>query len=469
VRDLARAFAALLFGAAVVALGLMVGSDPGIGFFLVVGLAVTLLSFWDLTWGLGAVAALSYLEAIPAVAGGGLSGSKVLSGMVVFAWFLLISTRRQTRALFWGDHPWLSTFIAGFLIWVLLSATWAELPTLALTVLGSFGLALLLFPVTYTALNDVVDVKKLLTILVAFAFIAAVYGFAIDPSASGASGGDPTVELNRLGGSIGDPNRFAAKVLPGAIIAIALAVTAKSPLARIFFWGAAGVCVVAVILSLSRGGLIAALAVCLIAPIVTAGARGKVALVTVSVIGLSIVALFILTPPEARQRITESDSGNGREDIWRVGWRMYEAHPINGIGAGNFENTSIHYLIQPGVIQRDEYFIAAPKVAHNSYLHVLSELGIVGLSLFMAIIVVSLACLAKAAALARRIGERELTILAQAVFLAVIAVLVANFFISEQLAKLPWLLLATGPAMLAIARERQRAGDGAQGALSTSS
>jgi hypothetical protein len=47
--------------------------------------------------------------------------------------------------------------------------------------------------------------------------------------------------------------------------------------------------------------------------------------------------------------------------------------------------------------------------------------------------------------------------------------LVANFFISEQLAKLPWLLLATGPAMLAIARERERTGDGAQPALSTSS
>jgi O-antigen ligase len=438
----------------------------------VAGFAVTLLSFWDLTYGLGAVAALSYLEAIPAVAGGGLSGSKLLSGMVVFAWFLLITTRAQKRALFWGDHPWLTTAIAGFLIWVLFSATWAEAPIAALTVLGSFGLALLLFPVAYTALMSVADVKKLLTILVAFAFIAAMYGFVIDPSASGASGGDPTVELNRLGGSIGDPNRFAAKVLPGAIIAIALAVVARTALARIFFWGAAAVCIVAVLLSLSRGGLIAALAVCLIAPVVTAGARGKVALVTVSVICLSVVALFVLTPPEARNRITESDQGgNGREDIWRVGWRMYEAHPLNGIGAGNFEGTSIHYLIQPGAILRDEYFIAAPKVAHNSYLHVLSELGIVGITLFMSIIVISLACLAKASQIARRIGERELTIIAQAVFLAAVSVLVANFFISEQLAKLPWLLLAIGPAMLATATalERERAADAGQRALSTSS
>ncbi len=90
----------------------------------------------------------------------------------------------------------------------------------------------MLFPVAYTALRDTEDVKRLLGVLVIFAFIAAAYGFIIDPSASGASGGDPTAELNRLGGSFGDPNRFAAKVLPGAIIAIALAFVSKTPLAR---------------------------------------------------------------------------------------------------------------------------------------------------------------------------------------------------------------------------------------------
>ena len=448
---------------------MLVGHDPGIGFFLVVGGAVTLLAFRDLVWGLGAVAALSYLEAIPAVAGGGLSGSKLLSAMVVFAWFLLITTQHQTRKFFWVAHPYLSGIISAFLIWVLMSSTWAAVSIASLTVLGSFGLGLLLFPVTYTALREVVDVKKLLTVLVVFGFIAAVYGFAIDPSASGASGGDPTAELNRLGGSIGDPNRFAAKVLPAAIIAVALALITKSPAAKVFFWGATAVGIVAVLLSLSRGGLIAALGVCLIAPFVAGGARAKVAVFSCSAIALSIVALFVLTPPEARQRITESDGGNGRTDIWTVGWRMFEAHPVNGIGAGNFEGTSIHYLIQPGAILRDEYFIAAPKVAHNSYLHVLSELGIVGITLFMAIIVISLSCLFRAAQIARRIGERDLRILAQAVFLAAVSVLVANFFISEQLAKLPWLLLAMGPGMLAIARERQKASGPGQPALSTSS
>ncbi len=447
---------------------MLVGKEPGIGFFLVVGGAVTLLAFRDLTWGLAAVAALSYLEAIPAVAGGGLSGSKLLTAMVVFAWFALITTQPRARRLFWVDYPVLTIVISMFLVWIMLSSIWAEVPIAALVVLGSYGLAALLFPVTYTALRDTADVKKLLTVLVVFAFIAAAYGFAIDPSASGASGGDPTAELNRLGGSIGDPNRFAAKVLPGAVIAIALAMLTQSLALRLFFIASAAIGVIAVLLSLSRGGLIAALAICLLAPLVIAGARGRVALATFGAIALAVGALFVLTPPEARQRITESDGGNGRTDIWTVGWRMVEAHPANGVGAGNFEIVSIHYLIQPGAILRDEYFVTAPKVAHNSYLQVLAENGVIGLALYLTILGLALACLYKASQKARRLGNRELMILAHAVFLAVLSALVANFFISEQLAKLPWLLLAIGPAMLAIAVEHEQRAQSDQAALSTS-
>ncbi len=236
-----------------------------------------------------------------------------------------------------------------------------------------------------------------------------------------------------------------------------------------FFGAAAAIGVIAVLLSLSRGGLIAALAVCLLAPLVIAGARGRVALATFGAIALAIAAMYVLTPPEARQRITESDGGNGRTDIWTVGWRMFEANPANGVGAGNFEGTSIHYLIQPGAILRDEYFVTAPKVAHNSYLNVLSELGVVGLSLYLSIIGIALACLYKAARLARRIGDRELMILAYAVLLGVRLRAGRELLHLRAARQAPLLLLAMGPAMLAIAMEHERKRDADQAVLSTSS
>ncbi len=97
---------AVLLGGAVVGLGLLVAKEPGIGFFLVVGGAVTLLAFRDLTWGLAAVATLSYLEAIPAVAGGGLSREQAAERRwSIFAWFALITIQPRARALFWVDYP----------------------------------------------------------------------------------------------------------------------------------------------------------------------------------------------------------------------------------------------------------------------------------------------------------------------------------------------------------------------------
>ncbi len=73
----------------------------------------------------------------------------------------------------------------------------------------------------------------------------------------------------------------------------------------------------------------------------------------------------------------------------------------------------------------------------------MAELGVVGLTLYLSIIAISLTCLLRAAALARRVADRDLMALSYAVFLGVLSALVANFFISEQLAKLhgccsPW-------------------------------
>ena len=61
-----------------------------------------------------------------------------------------------------------------------------------------------------------------------------------------------------------------------------------------------------------------------------------------------------LASPAERARVTEVQGGSGRTDIWTVGTRMVRAHPLTGIGLGNFQNTSIHYLLRPGEITRSE-------------------------------------------------------------------------------------------------------------------
>jgi putative inorganic carbon (hco3(-)) transporter len=90
-------------------------------------------------------------------------------------------------------------------------------------------------------------------------------------------------------------------------------------------------------------------------------------------------------------------------------------------------------------------------VAHNIYLHVLAEMGIVGLALFLAVLALSIGSAMRAVRIFHRRRERSMEVLGRALVVAVIANLVAGFFLSGQYSKQLWVLLALGPAMLAIA------------------
>ena len=170
---------------------------------------------------------------------------------------------------------------------------------------------------------------------------------------------------------------------------------------------------------------------------------------------------------DARDRVTTVEGGSGRTDIWKVGWRMVEDKPMIGVGSGNFNVSSIHYLlVQPGAIERDEFIIDTPKVAHNSYLQVLAELGIVGLALFLSIIGFAIRCALKAARWFGRAGDTRWRSFARGMVVALVGILAADFFITEQYGKQLWLLLGLGPALLGVARRTYPAGEGAGAARS---
>ena len=131
---------------------------------------------------------------------------------------------------------------------------------------------------------------------------------------------------------------------------------------------------------------------------------------------------------------------------------MVEAEPVRGIGAGNFPNTSVHYLLEPGALVRDDFIVDEPKVAHNMYLEMLAELGVVGLALFGGVLLFSLWCAARAARTFMRAGDTQLEIISRALFVALVGILASDFFGSRQFSKQLWLLMALTPALLAIAR-----------------
>jgi O-antigen ligase len=130
---------------------------------------------------------------------------------------------------------------------------------------------------------------------------------------------------------------------------------------------------------------------------------------------------------------------------------MVEAQPIQGVGAGNFDNTSIHYVLAPGALERDDFIVDTQKVAHNVYLGTWAELGIVGLALLLALILAILACSMRAIRQFERNGNLKMEILARAHLVGMIGLFASLFFASDEYKKQLWLMLSLAPALLAIA------------------
>jgi O-antigen ligase len=373
----------------------------------------------------------------------------------MISWLLRISTRREREESFVSQHPQFTFLLLAYLSWAVLSASWAEVPAQALDTASRYFQNMILFLIVYTAIRERRHAIWVAWAWLAGATVATVPAMLNPPQYQD----DLTV---RISGTIGDPNELAALLVAGVVFAgVLAAITRDKPPLRLAAGGAVGLFLMGIFYTVSRGGLLA-LGVALIAACLLAGRwRGRA--LVVAGLGISIVVIYFASfaSLDARDRVTTVQGGTGRSDLWKVGWRMVEDKPIHGIGSGNFPISSIHYLVQPGVLERDDFIIDTPKVAHNTYLQILAELGIVGISMFLAIIGFSIRCALRAARWFGRHGDTQMELVARGMIVALVGILTADFFISEMYGKQLWLMMGLGPALYGVARrtypERKRA------------
>jgi O-antigen ligase len=444
-------------GATAALIGVLAGRDPTLAILAAFGIAFVLLAPVDLASGLVAFTLLTFLSLAPG-ASVAISIVKLAGLALAVSWLARIATRERSEELFWAAHPWMTWVIALFLLWVTLSTIWAEQPADALTALSRYAPNAALFLVVFTAIQSRKQVRALTAALVAGAVLAGLYGIVAQPSAAGYAAGPTSASgLNRLAGTIGDPNQLASVLVVGFTLSIALAASSlRSSGARLVYIAAASITLAGIFFTVSRGGLFA-LGAAMVATVLVARGRRLPATMLALVVAVTAIGYFTVAVPAAGNRILEADGGSGRTDIWEVGWRVVEDKPVTGVGAGNFQNASIHYLlVEPGALQRDEYVVDEPHVAHNIYLGFLAELGIVGLCLFLVIVAGSLRTAGLAARSFARSGDRDLELVTRAVIVAILALLAADFFISDQYSKVLWLLLAFGPALLGVSRTIER-------------
>jgi O-antigen ligase len=182
----------------------------------------------------------------------------------------------------------------------------------------------------------------------------------------------------RYAGAGSDPNDL------GLVMALSV------PIAYCFFiqterrirWLYAGQLALAgttILLSASRGALLAVAVALSIVPATAARLKRRQIVATSVTVMVTMAAALLVVPASSGERLStipnELVGGelSGRSSIWAAGFDLFREHPFLGVGAGGYLHS-----VRPVVLP--------PNVAHNTFLSVLAELGIIGLGIFCALL-----------------------------------------------------------------------------------
>lgn len=187
--------------------------------------------------------------------------------------------------------------------------------------------------------------------------------------------------IGRASAPFGIPNSLAGLLVLLLPVAGALAFRrGASAVAAVLFGYVTLVLSAGLILTISRGAWLALAAVLLVWPLfglrrslLRRGAFAAAILVLLAGTGLALAS----ASPRVQQRLAALRQDRGelsRPIIWRGAAQVWRAHPVFGAGAGSFGAA-----FEP---HRPAGFSDAAQWAHNEYLHLLCDYGVVGLFLF---------------------------------------------------------------------------------------
>lgn len=193
--------------------------------------------------------------------------------------------------------------------------------------------------------------------------------------------------------------------------------------------------------TVSRGGMIA-LAVALTWLALRRGVAPRVLAVAGVLLAVVAVVLGLAFSTLVGKALTQKDQVAGsnvdtRALRWQVAAEMLPANPLLGVGPGGFRS---NYL---GTSDNAELAEQTP-VAHNMYVEVAAELGLLGLAGFLGLIGVALWSSERAVRGARAGPDRLLPLAVQC---SLVAVLVASMFLSEQYYMPLWSMIAAACAL----------------------
>ncbi|MEZ5320666.1 MAG: O-antigen ligase family protein [Microthrixaceae bacterium] len=196
---------------------------------------------------------------------------------------------------------------------------------------------------------------------------------------------------SRITGLTGNANFYAA------LLAVAIAVTvvfirrARTIWGKLLYTGVLVWFLVALVTTGSRSGLIAAgvliLYLFVTYPGLTPNQRAISSLAGASTVALGVVLAAVMNPDRYSLTAFFGDAGAGRIDLWNAAVKSIGVHPIQGFSIGGFRAQMLDILTRVtgatlDITNQLPNRSAAIEI-HNTYLTVLLDLGIVGLTLHL--------------------------------------------------------------------------------------
>lgn len=341
-------------------------------------------------------------------------------------------------------HPIAISFFF-FLCWGGVTALQAVDSSRAIVMLRNYFSGLVAFLIVYQAIRTEKDVRQIYVALLLWGIILSLLALSNLFQFGNLTLGMVNAFLykNLIATSWGKSNYLAAFAVILIPLALAVFFTKTSRAVKwLTIWSLA-LMTTALIVSLSRGGLIA----CFIAVLMVLARylRFRTFLpIFALVLVVGLIALFNpLTSVllERTSTLERSASVYSRLDFWKETWQIFQAHPLTGVGFGN--------LGYYAVFQTANY-----SSAHNLVLGLLGETGIVGLMLFGLLMFKTLQALAQAIMQAKNDFTKHLSwgVLC-AFFGALLHSMVEPNFEGSQFSVMVWTVIGLGARLPDLAAE----------------
>jgi len=237
--------------------------------------------------------------------------------------------------------------------------------------------------ISLTYLDSASRLRKMTTLITVFGFVFAFFAILQAVLSPTKIYGIYEVEYAKPFGSFVNRHNFAAFMEMAIAVPIGLLFAGAIPRdKRLIYLTAIGLMGVALILSGSRGGLVSLLAMVVFILILTRKTKDTTNLtltigLTALLLAVVIGGAFLIGGESSLTRVAETAASNNistnRTYIWSVTLQVIKNNLPFGAGIGAFAAAFTPYDIASGIERVEQ--------AHNDYLQILADAGIVGLGL----------------------------------------------------------------------------------------